>query len=159
MIIRVDPAPGLQVLIKDPILAKHGVWLEKGQCKKPNKNPVSEKAIQELGLEILHLSLDRGPISRVTLALATANLNSGIRNGLSAWKLWTQRDHLTGMQLPVEDRQFILQQNLNRHYSHASSAKAKANRSTRTLPTMTLQVGDLVFLKGEWDKLRSETST
>ncbi len=112
--------------------------------------------MQEFGLKILHLSPDGGPISRVTLALATANLNSRIRNGLSAQELWTQRDQLTGMQQPVEDRQFILQQNLNRHYSHASSAKAKAHRSTQTLPTSTLQVGDLVFLKGDKTMIRDK---
>ncbi len=42
MLIRVDTAPGLQALVKDPILAKHGIQLEIGQCKNPNKNPVAE---------------------------------------------------------------------------------------------------------------------
>ena len=60
--------------------------------KNVNKNLVAVKAIKELGAELLWLSTDGGPISKVILALATATLNSRIRrNGLSAREILTQR--------------------------------------------------------------------
>ena len=95
--VRVDPAPGFCSLASDPILLSHGITLEIGRVKNPNKNPVAERAIEELGLELLNLSPEGGPVSDVTLALATANTNSRIRrDGLSAREVWTQRDQLTG---------------------------------------------------------------
>ena len=91
--VRVDPAPGFCSLASDPILLSHGITLEIGRVKNPNKNPVAERAIEELGLELLNLSPEGGPVSDVTLALATANTNSRIRrDGLSAREVWTQRD-------------------------------------------------------------------
>ena len=44
--------------------------------KKQNKNPVAEKAMQELELELLHLIPEGGPISEINLALSTANMNA-----------------------------------------------------------------------------------
>ncbi|KAK2552052.1 hypothetical protein P5673_027085 [Acropora cervicornis] len=53
--------------------------------KNPHKNPVAEKAIQELEIELLHQDPLGRAVSEVTLAVATANLNSGIRSrGLSS---------------------------------------------------------------------------
>ena len=102
--VHVDPAPGC-ALVTDPILLSHGITLEIGQVKNPNKNPVAERAIEELGVELLNLSPEEGPVSDVTLALATANTNTCIGcNGLSAQEVWTQHDQLTGLQLPIVDR-------------------------------------------------------
>ena len=153
--VRVDPAPGFCALATDPILLSHGITLEIGRVKNPNKNPVAERAIEELGLELLNLSPEGGPVSDVTLALATANTNSRIRrDGLSAQEVWTQRDQLTGEQLPIVDRQLILSQNYSRQQNHAPSAKSKA-RGRTNLPTAAVSVGDLVFLKGDRDKLKA----
>ena len=81
--VHVDP-PGLVALVNDPALAKHGIQLEVSQVKNLNKNPVAEHATKELGIELLQLSPDGGPLSKVTLALVTGNLNSRIRrDGLS----------------------------------------------------------------------------
>ena len=92
-------APGFCSLASDPILLSHGITLEIGWVKNPNKNPVVERAIEELGLELLNLSPGGEPVSDVTLALARANTNSRIRrDGLSAREVWTQRDQLTGQQ-------------------------------------------------------------
>ena len=64
--------------------------MEIGRVKNPNKNPVAERAIEELGLELLNLSPEGGPVSDIILALATANTNSPIRHdGLSAREVWT----------------------------------------------------------------------
>ena len=87
---------------------KHGIRLEIGNVKNPNKNRVAEKAIQVLGLELLHLIPEGGSISELNLALSTANINARIRqHGLFARELWTQRDQLTGELLPVDDRQKV----------------------------------------------------
>ena len=80
----VDSAPGLVSLVNDPMLEKHGIPLEVGNVK----NPVAERAIQALGLECLHIYPEGGPLSKVTLVLATARMNSRIRQGgLSAREL------------------------------------------------------------------------
>ena len=153
--VRVDPAPGFCSLANDPILLSHGITLEIGRVKNPNKNPVAERAIEELGLELLNLSPEGGPVSDVTLALATANTNSRIRrDGLSAREVWTQRDQLTGQQLPIVDRQLILSQHFSRQQNHTPSAKSKA-RGRTNIPSAAVSVGDLVFLKGDKDKLKA----
>ena len=94
-------------------------------------------------------------MSDITLALATANTNSRIRrDGLSAREVWTQRDQLTSQQLPIVDRQLILNQNYSCRQSHTPSAKSKA-RGRTNLPSAVVSVGDLVFLKGDRDKLKA----
>ena len=147
--VRVDPAPGFCALATDPILLSHGITVEIGRVKNPNKNPVAERAIEELGLELLNLSPEGGPVSDVTLALATAHTNSSVRrDDLSAREVWTQRDQLTGERLP------ILSQNYSRQPNHTSSAKSKAHGRTNQ-PSSAVSVGDLVFLKGGRDKLKA----
>ena len=54
--IRVEPAPGFCALASDPILLSHGITLEIGRVKNPHENPVAERDIEELGLELLNLS-------------------------------------------------------------------------------------------------------
>lgn len=51
--IHIDPAPGFKVLVNDKSLHQHRVTLELGHAKNPNKNPVTERAIQELECELL----------------------------------------------------------------------------------------------------------
>ncbi|KAK2174500.1 hypothetical protein NP493_798g00020 [Ridgeia piscesae] len=81
---------GFVALVNDSNLAMHGIRLEVGHVKNVNKT-VAEHAIKELGIELLQHSPDGGPLLTVTLALATANLNSRIRRGgLSARELWTK---------------------------------------------------------------------
>ena len=151
--IRVDPAPGFSALHNDKDLLSHGIKLELGHAKNPNKNSVAERAVEELGLELLNISPEGGPISRVTLALATTNLNSRIRrDGLSACELWTQRDQLTGEQLAIVDRQVILNQHRSRLQNHPSSSVSKAGGKPR-LPHPTVSVGTLVFLVCDKSKL------
>ena len=68
-------APGFCALATDPILLSHDITLEIGRVKNPNKSPVAERAIGELGVELLNLFPEGGPVSDVTLAPATANTN------------------------------------------------------------------------------------
>ena len=151
--VRVDPAPGFCALAIDPILLAHGIT---GRFKNPNKDPVAERAIAELDLELLNLSPEGRPVFDVTLALtATANANSRIRrDGLSAREVWTQCDQLTGEQLPIVDRQLILSQNYSRQQNHAPSAQSKT-RGRTNLSSAVVSVGNLLFLKGDRDKLKA----
>ena len=53
--------------------------------KNVNKNPVAEKAIQELEHEILRVIKSPGPLMPISLHEATVSLNSRLRtDGLSA---------------------------------------------------------------------------
>ena len=123
--IRVDT--GYISLINDPMLKTHGITLEIGHIKNINKNPVAERCIKELGTECLHITPDGGPLSRLTLALATANMKFRIRKeGFSAREVWTQRDQITGVQLPVKDRELFTQQHQECLTNHPISAKSKS---------------------------------
>ena len=48
-----DPAPAFKALVSDSLLAQHRISLELGRAKNLNKNPVAEKAVQELEEELL----------------------------------------------------------------------------------------------------------
>ena len=153
--VRIDCAPGLSVLTNDKILENHGISVEMGCVKNPNKNPVAERAIEELGRELLNIVPEGGPISPSTLAIATSNMNMRIRRGgLSSRELWTQRDQITGKQLPVDDRKVICDQLLSRCSNHSASAHSKARSEIPPL-IPHLQVGDLVFLHRDRDKTKA----
>ena len=82
--VRVDNASGSKALESDSVLKSHDIILVFSETKNVNKNPVAEYAMKELGLECLHICPEVGPFITVTLALATANMNSRIRHhGLS----------------------------------------------------------------------------
>ena len=57
-----------------------GVSVEVGRVKNANKNPVTEKAVQELEEELLCQEPSGGPVNELGLAVATARLNSRIRS-------------------------------------------------------------------------------
>ena len=114
--------------------------------KKLNKNPVAEKAIQELEHELQRLQPEGGPVSHRTLSVPTAHLNSRIRwRGLSFSEMWTQRDQFTNSQIPITDQALIREQHLQRLVNHPHCETSKAPRSDlRSSPSIT--VGDLVYL-------------
>ena len=156
-LVRVDPAPGFIALRDDPTLKRVGITLDIGRVKNVNKNPVAEKAIAELEEEILRQTPNGGPISTLTLAVATSRLNSRLRsNGLSARELWTQRDQFTSEQLPISDREIILKQHVQRKKNHPYSQKSK-NRTRTRVPPPTVKVGDLVYLMPDRDKTQSRS--
>jgi hypothetical protein len=83
--VRIDSGPGIAALANDSVLLENDITLDVGRVKNVNKNPVAEKAIEELGNEILRLNPTGGPISDVLLSKATVVLNSRVRrDGLSA---------------------------------------------------------------------------
>ena len=133
-------------LVNDPVLRKQNIVIDSGNAKNPNKNPIAKHAIGELATELLHLSPTGGPVSPLTLAFGTANLNSRIqRSGLSAREIWTQRDQVSGDQLPLDDPTLILNQHSTRTANHTASAKSKAHGKPYA-PTPVINVGALVYL-------------
>ena len=110
-VIRTDPAPGFRALINDNLLHHHRITLEVGRAKNPNKNPVAEKAVQELECELLRQEPLGGAVSSLTLSIATAAVNSRVRSrGLSSREMWTERDQFTNAQIPLGDSNLIATQ-------------------------------------------------
>ena len=157
--IRVDPASAHESLFKrsskDSILAKNCITLEIGRHLNKNKNAVVDKCIKEIHRELLIINPAGGQISQSTLSEAIANLNSRYRrSGLSAHEIWTQRDQLTGEQLPINDRELILQQNKQRQANHPYSEKSKAFGKPYN-PKPNLKIGSLVYLYTDRDKTKA----
>lgn len=154
-VVRVDPSPGFSSLSNDPEMSELGISLEMGRIKNVNKNPVAEKAIEELGDELLRIDQCGGPYSAFSLSLATSRLNSRIRSsGLSAREIWTQRDQFTMEQLPISDLQLISNQHLSRLKNHPHSEKSKSH-GKGSLPKANVDVGDLVYLWRDKDKTKA----
>ena len=95
----VDSATGFQVLCEDQCLTQHGITLEFGRLKNPNKNPVAEKGVKELEDKLL-----RAPVTDVSLQLVIDKLNGRVRNrGLSAEEIMLQRDQYTREKITLDD--------------------------------------------------------
>lgn len=154
-IVRTDPAPGFKALVNDTLLQQYRITLELGHAKNINKNPVAEKAIQELEYELLRQDPLGGKVTDLTLAIATASLNSRIRaRGLSSREMWTQRDQFSNEQIPLSDQNLLTVQHQHRLKNHPSSERSKAPASLpRTVPPIT--VGDLVYLHSDRNKSRA----
>ena len=151
-VVRTDPAPGFQALSNDEVLKQHRIAVEIGRVKNVNKNPVAERAIQELEDEILRMGPLCKTVTPVSLSLAVSALNSKIRSrGLSSREMMTHRDQFTNEQLPVSDRLLIEQQHANRADNHGHSARSKAPlKIPAVLPD--IDVGDLVYLFADRNK-------
>ena len=101
-IIRCDPAPGFQALPNDPWLAENRLLVEIGEYKNVNKNPVAERAIEELREELCKLDPLGQPITSAQLAVVTARINTKVRsNGISSREYIFQRDQFNGEQIPL----------------------------------------------------------
>ena len=151
-VIRTDPAPGFVTLQDDSVLRKYNITLEIGRVKNPNKNPVADKGIQELEHELQRLEPSGGPITRLTLSIAVSHLNTRIRGrGLSAREMMFQRDQFNNRQIPVHDRELILQQHHQRTANHHHSAVSKSPHGV--LPSAPdIDVGSLVYLHNDGNK-------
>jgi len=154
-IIRTDPAPGLKALVDDKLLKQYRITIELGRAKNPNKNPVAEKAIQELEFELLRQDPLGGTVTDLDLAVATATLNSRIRSrGLSSREMLTQRDQFTNAQIPISDDSLLTVQHQQRLKNHPFSEESKAH-SNLPRATPTIAVGDLVYLHSDRNKSRA----
>jgi len=153
-VVRVDPAPGFVALRKCPILLQNRITLELGCAKNPNKNPVAEKAVQELEEELLRAPIKDKAITHMKLAMATASLNTRIRSrGLSAREMLIQQEQFTHTQIPVSDQVLISKQHENRVTNHPYSERSKAPGPGIGRSNYELQQGDLVFLVSDRSKI------
>ena len=156
--IRVDCAPGLKALKSDKSLHAVGIHLDFGHAKNANKNPVAEKANQELELEILKIDPIGKAISATTLTQAVSVLNSRIRhNGLSSKEMFFRRDQISGEQLQFPDSVLMESQMSARQKNHPVSAKSKARGGTKP-KVADISVGSVVFIKNEGSKFKSRES-
>ena len=71
-VVRTDPAPGFKALTEDQQLKHHRITLDLGHPKNRNKNPVAERAVQEFENELLRHDPLGGPVSLLTLAVASS---------------------------------------------------------------------------------------
>ena len=126
-IICTDPAPGFKAPVNDQLLHQHRITLELGNAKNLNKNLVAENAVQKLESELLRQDPRGGTTSKVTLALATATLNSRIHSrGLSSWEMWTQPDQFCNSQIPMKGRYIVANQHEQRILNHPHSEYSRA---------------------------------
>ena len=77
-IIRCDPATGFQALVNDPWLAENRLQVEIGEHKNVNKNPVAERAIEELREELCKIDPLNQPVTPAQVAVATARVNAKV---------------------------------------------------------------------------------
>lgn len=157
--VRLDPASAHQSLFKSlhtsNVLPRNNINLELGRTLNKNKNAVIDKGIKELIRELLILQPEGGHISPLLLSQAIANLNSRYRSsGMSAQELWTKRDQVTGTQLPIADRELIIQQYRTRIANHPKSEKCKAQGKPRR-PSANVTVGSLVYVYSDKSKLQA----
>ena len=151
-VIRTDAATGFQALTSDPALESARIFIEIGNPKNINKNPVAEKAIQELEEELSREPQFLSHVTEVALARITARLNARIRtDGLSAREMLYQRDQFTNNQINLSDRSIIAAKHDRAVRNNLSSAISKSHgKPPRS--SQNIQVGDLVYLYTERDK-------
>ena len=107
-------APGFRFLSDKDALAPYHLVIELGSEKNINKNPVAERAIQELRTEATKLDPMGGPLTNTALTIALDPLNSRIRSrGLSAREMLHRRDQYTEDIILVEDTELADIQNRN----------------------------------------------
>ena len=110
-VVRVDPAPGFKALRDDEIVLRYGIAIEMGREKNPNKNPVAERAVQEIEMEIAkyHSAKVHSPVDIMTCRY----------NGLSSKEMLTERDQFSNEQLPINDCSLIIAEH-NQHLENPS---------------------------------------
>jgi hypothetical protein len=151
-VVRTDPAPGFKSLINDEYLRQYRITLQIGRVKAPNKNPVAERAIQELEEEINRTTKPDGLLTAIALNTAVSNLNSRIRSeGLSSREMFFQRDQFTNEQIPVCDKDLIYAKHQRSLTNHGYSEKSKAHGASPRVPK-DIQPGDLVYVYTDRNK-------
>ena len=154
-VVRVDYATGFVSLKEDDQLASYGIVLDIGRVKNKNKNPVAERAVQEMENELLKQDPTGGSVDQIRLASATSRLNARIRSrGLSSREMLLQRDQFSNQQIPVCDRELIIKQHEAKLKNHPHSEKSKAPLKEYRIESV-LDVGDLVYLYNDKDKTKA----
>ena len=156
--IRTDGATGFQALQSEAnsqssIFNKLKVRVTIGRLLNKNKNPTAEIAVKELQKEILRHTTTPRTITPTDLAIIVRNYNSRIRhNGYTPKEIMFRRDIASNSPIEIEDKELIHKQLANRKESSKNSSKFKSKNSSPT-PNQTFQIGDLVFVRDNHDKI------
>ena len=152
--IKVDTAPGLSSLIKNPKkLLQQDIVLEAGRTKNKNKVAQVDRRIQELEAEIRKMSPELDLITEDTLAKATKVVNDKIRaSNFSANEILFRRKHDDQQEIDIKDEEFATNIENSRKENHLPSAISKAKVKVPT-KVPNISVGQLVYLKEEITKL------
>ena len=143
----IDSASAFSSLAKDCVLNSLNISLEIGRIKNKNKNPIAEKAIQELEKELKRSYPEGGPVTPPQLALVTAT----VKRGLAAKEILFQHDSYTSDQLNISDKALADAQFANRQANHLYSDRSKAPNA-QPATKANVKVGDLVFVKQDGNK-------
>ena len=151
-IIHTNRTLGFKAPVNDQVLHQHLITLELRNAKNLNKNPVADKAVQEFESERLRQDPWGETTSHITLAIATATLNSRIHSRrLSSWEMWTQQDRFYNSQIPLKGHDIIANQHEQRILNHPHSEYSRAPLAqTKTSPLV--EVVDLVYLHSDRKK-------
>ena len=145
-VVRVDGSTALQSLVTDAELKNMGILVDVGRLKNCNKNPIAEKAIQELEQELRKAHPDGRSVMQAELAGITAMLNGRVRNhGLSSKEIVFQRDYHTGEQLNLMNTHLAQSQYQKRISNHEPSACSQA-KTKSPITQIGLSVGDLIYI-------------
>ena len=157
VLVRVDKAPALQSLAKDPSsdLTKLGINLDIPLDDNKNSNCRVDKAIYELEIELKKLSPSGEPLTTSELAKAVTILNNLIRNrGLSSSEIHFSRDSHDHQNLHLDDDHLQSEQKTKRLQNHDSSSRSKApGGKAQVVPS--LEKGEIVYIKSHGDKHHS----
>ena len=154
VVVQVDNTPGFRGFKNDNHLQQLYIELDSGRIKNENKNPVTEKAVCEVSIEILRYDPEAGPVTVDSLAVITSQINSRIRNrGLSAWEILHQQGQESGHQLPFIDQKLSKLQSEKRKTNQTASAKYKPQGGPPP-KAADVQLGSLVYIKKEGDKAK-----
>ena len=151
--VRVDTAPGLKKLIKNPNnLLKYDIILDPGRQKNKNSLAIVDKRIRELEDELRKLEPEGDAIEENTLILATKFLNERVRqHGYSSKELLFRRKQETLVEIDIKDSELKDKVHKSRKESHLPSSKSKAK--TKFVPeTPKIQIGQIGFIKHEHSK-------
>ena len=151
--VRVDTAPGLKKLIRNPAnLSKYDIILDPGRQKNKNSLAIVDKRIRELEDELRKLKPEGDAIDENTLVLATKFLNEKVRqHGYSAKELLFRRNQETLVEIDIKDSELKEKVNKTRKESHLPNSKSKAKGKSPP-KTPNISVGQIGFIKHEHSK-------
>ena len=142
----------MKALENDALLKKHRIVVDVGRIKNLNKNPVAERAVQEIEEVITRMETHNEALNDISLAVLTARLNNKIRlNGLSSREILMQRDQYSNVPIPINDKEIILEKHARAINDHESSEKSKSGGNPPLRP-LNVNIGDLVHLYNDKDK-------
>ena len=99
-----------------------------------------------------------GAVTPLDLSIVIAPLNARIRSsGMSSREFWTHRSQFTHEQIPISDRELILQQYQNRSDNQLPGSISK-HKNGKFSSRPTLNVSNFIYLYSDKDKSHARSS-